>query len=99
MKQTYPENWPQFYTATIQGWKHLLKAEKYKSLIIDSLKFFAVVGIKQSLFFALVGITSTLPILALVGIKQSTLFPLKYFRAAVVGLQGGQRSQAYQQLV
>jgi putative transposase len=39
MKQTYPENWPKFYTATIQGWKHLLKTEKYKAVIIDSLKF------------------------------------------------------------
>ena len=31
MKENYPENWPQFYTATIQGWKHLLKEEKYKT--------------------------------------------------------------------
>ena len=39
MKENYPENWPQFYTATIQGWKHLLKEEKYKEVIISSLQY------------------------------------------------------------
>src|ERR1700704_2871471 len=29
----------QFFTATIQGWKHLLKPDKYKDLIIESFKF------------------------------------------------------------
>ena len=38
MKELYPENWPQFYTATIQEWKHLLKENKYKDVIIASLK-------------------------------------------------------------
>ena len=38
MKELYPENWPQFYTATIQGWKHLLKEDKYKEVILASLK-------------------------------------------------------------
>ena len=38
MKELYPENWPQFYTATIQGWKHLLKEDKYKDVIVQSLK-------------------------------------------------------------
>jgi hypothetical protein len=39
MEPLYPQNWPQFYTATIEGWKHLLKDDKYKSAIIDSLKY------------------------------------------------------------
>ena len=38
MNELYPENWPQFYTATIQGWKHLLKEDKYKDVIVQSLK-------------------------------------------------------------
>jgi putative transposase len=28
-----------FYTATIEGWKHLLKQDKFKDIIIDSLKY------------------------------------------------------------
>ena len=39
MKELLPEDWPQFYTATIQGWKHLLKEEKFKQIIVDALKF------------------------------------------------------------
>ena len=39
MKELYPENWPQFYTATIQGWKHLLKEDKYKNVIVNALQF------------------------------------------------------------
>ena len=39
MKELLPENWPQFYTATIQGWKHLLKEERFKMIIVDALKF------------------------------------------------------------
>ena len=39
MKTSYPENWPQFFTATILEWKHLLKEDKYKDIIIDVLKF------------------------------------------------------------
>ena len=38
MKELYPENWPQFYTVTIQGWKHLFKEEKYKDVIVNPLK-------------------------------------------------------------
>jgi hypothetical protein len=30
---------PQFFTATILEWKHLLKPDKYKELIIESLRF------------------------------------------------------------
>jgi putative transposase len=32
-------NYPYFYTATILEWKHLLKPNKYKDIIIDSLRF------------------------------------------------------------
>ena len=38
MKDLYPENWPQFYTATIEGWKDLLKENTYKDVIVNSLK-------------------------------------------------------------
>lgn len=39
MKQSYPDYWPQFYTATIYEWKHLLVDDKCKEIIIDSLRF------------------------------------------------------------
>ena len=39
MRELLPENWPQFYTASIQGWKHLLKEEKFKMMIVDALQF------------------------------------------------------------
>ena len=35
----YPIFWPQFYTATILEWKLLLKQDKYKDTIIESLRF------------------------------------------------------------
>ena len=35
----HPIYWPQFYTATILEWKHLLKQDKYKNEIIKSLQF------------------------------------------------------------
>ncbi len=39
MKQQYAQEWPQFFTASIQEWKHLLKEDKYKNIIIDVLRF------------------------------------------------------------
>ena len=39
MKTTFPEYWPQFYTATIYKWQHLLADDKHKDVIVDSLKF------------------------------------------------------------
>ncbi|MCX6314022.1 MAG: transposase [Sphingobacteriales bacterium] len=36
---SYPEFWPQFYTATINKWKHLLNNNECKEIIIDSLRF------------------------------------------------------------
>ena len=39
MKTLYPENWPQFFTATIEGWKHLFKDDSFKDIIINSLRF------------------------------------------------------------
>jgi REP element-mobilizing transposase RayT len=40
MKLLYPQNWPQFYIATMEGWTHLLKNDdEYKSAIIASLKY------------------------------------------------------------
>ena len=44
MKQQYAQEWPQFFTATIQEWKHLLKEDKYKNIIVDSLKFLVTEG-------------------------------------------------------
>ena len=39
MKTSYPEYWPQFYTATIYKWQHLLADDKHKDTIVDSLKY------------------------------------------------------------
>lgn len=39
MKQQYAQEWPQFFTATVQKWKHLLKEEKYKNIIVDDCRF------------------------------------------------------------
>jgi putative transposase len=39
MNFPYPIYWPQFYTATIQNWKHLLKDDSYKDVIIESLQY------------------------------------------------------------
>lgn len=33
------EHYVQFFTATILEWKHLLKPDKYKQLILDSFQF------------------------------------------------------------
>ena len=33
-----PVYWPHYFTATIQGWKQLLSTERFKNIIIDSLK-------------------------------------------------------------
>jgi putative transposase len=38
MKINYPENWPQFFTATIADWKPLLKEDNYKDIIVASLQ-------------------------------------------------------------
>ena len=35
-----PQYHAQYFTATILGWKHLLKPNKYKDIIVDSLGFF-----------------------------------------------------------
>jgi putative transposase len=37
--QQYAQEWPQFFTATIQKWKQLLKDDSYKNIITDALKF------------------------------------------------------------
>lgn len=42
MKQSYPEYWPQYFTATIYEWKHLLADNAYKDIIIDSLRFLVI---------------------------------------------------------
>lgn len=39
MPATYPEYWPQFFTATILEWKPLLAQDRYKDKIIKSLQF------------------------------------------------------------
>jgi putative transposase len=39
MKQSYPEYWPQYFTATIYEWKHLLADDNHKNIIISSLEF------------------------------------------------------------
>ena len=44
------EDCPQFYTATILDWKKLLKPEKYKLIIIESLQFLVIL-LRQESFF------------------------------------------------
>ena len=39
VKQSYPEYWPQYSTATIYQWKHLLEDNNHKDIIINSLKY------------------------------------------------------------
>ena len=39
MKQSYPEYWSQYFTATIYKWKHLLADDRHKDIITNSLKF------------------------------------------------------------
>ena len=34
-----PQYHPQYFTATILDWKHLLKSDKYKDVIMESLQF------------------------------------------------------------
>jgi putative transposase len=41
MPALYPEYWPQFFTATILGWKTLLQQDKCKEEIVKSLRFLA----------------------------------------------------------
>ncbi len=36
--ENYPENWPQFFTATINGWKYLLEDDCYKDIVIDCIR-------------------------------------------------------------
>jgi REP element-mobilizing transposase RayT len=38
----YPIYWPQFFTATILEWKHLLRQEKYKMVIVDTLRHLTI---------------------------------------------------------
>ena len=40
----YPIYWPQYFTATILEWKHLLKQDKCKDIIVDSLRFLVADG-------------------------------------------------------
>ena len=47
----------QFFTATILEWKHLLKPDKYKDVIIESLKFLSTDNRVD--IFALAGVPST----------------------------------------
>jgi putative transposase len=35
----YPVFWPQFYTATLLEWKPLLKHDKHKNVVIETLCF------------------------------------------------------------
>ena len=39
MKPQYAQEWPHFFTATIQQWKPLFEEDKYKNIIVNSLKF------------------------------------------------------------
>lgn len=39
MNKIYAEEWPQFYTATILQWLHLLKDDTCKNIVVESLQF------------------------------------------------------------
>jgi putative transposase len=39
MQTNFPVEYPQFFTATILDWKHLLADDNHKNIIIDSLQF------------------------------------------------------------
>ena len=39
MKQVYPTEWPQFFTATVYKWQYLLDNDKHKTIITESLRF------------------------------------------------------------
>ena len=39
MKTLYPEDWPQFFTATIVNWNELLKEDRYKDIVINSFRY------------------------------------------------------------
>jgi putative transposase len=52
MKTTYPEYWPQYFTATINNWKHLLLKDEHKDIIIKSLQF--LVGQKRITLYGFV---------------------------------------------
>ena len=39
MAPNFPIEFPQFYTATIFGWKHVLASDKHKDIIVESLRF------------------------------------------------------------
>ena len=38
------QSYPEFYTATILEWKHLLKPDKYKNILIESLSYLVKAG-------------------------------------------------------
>ena len=44
MHISHPTYWPEFYTATIVHWKHILADEQIKFLIIESLQFLVNAG-------------------------------------------------------
>ena len=48
----YSINYPSFFTATILEWKHLLKPNKFKNIIINSLEF--LVKVKRVEIFGFV---------------------------------------------
>jgi len=47
-------NYPQFVTATILEWKHLLAKDKYKQIIVDSLSFLVREGRIQVYGFVII---------------------------------------------
>ena len=51
----FPVEHPQFITITVDEWKHLLKPEKYKLIILESLSFLAKEWVKIFDFCLVVG--------------------------------------------
>jgi len=72
LKFNHIDNCPQFYTATINNWKNLLKPDKYKVFLIESLQF--LVSEKRVVIYAFVIMDNHIHLVW----KPTTLFSLKH---------------------
>ena len=96
---SFPLDWPQFFTATILNWQHLLADDKYKKIVTNSLRF--LVEKRRIQLFAFVIMSNHIHLIwqpfppdTLVSIQHSLLkFTAQSFKAALQS----DRSPALQQ--
>ena len=89
MNQSYPEYWPQYFTATIHEWKPLLLKDEHKDIIANCLKF--LVDQKKITLYGFVIMSNHVHIIwqPLVGFTPSTVqtsfmkHTAKQFKAAL----------------